>query len=325
LSSVMIPARVKTIRPSAFSACNQLKAFSVNTENENYASQGGVLFDKGIKKLICYPGGLQGSYEVPSGVTEIEGNAFSGCKGLTSVIVADSVTRMGEFVFSQSRNLTSVTLGSGVRWMGQAPFYWCSGLTSITVNESNEAYASRDGVLFDKGMKLLVCCPGGYAGDYVIPKGVRTIGRYAFDSCHKLTGVTIPSGVEVIDYHAFNYCQGLSVVIPSSVKKIGDWAFCRALKEVTLSEGLTSIGTGAFHGCREMTAIKIPSSVESIGEYAFGSCEELASVTMLGEMPKTKGILFDRCKKLSAINVPSGAKSWNGMTTWQEMPLAIEN
>ena len=326
LSSVSIPSGVTKIYPSAFSGCKSLTAITVSDENAQYASRDGILFDKGMKTLVCYPGGIPGAYVIPAGVTEIGGNAFSGCSGLTSVTVPDSVTRIGEFAFSQSRGLTSVALGSGVTMLGQAPFYWCSGLTSITVSEANGRYASRDGVLFDKDMKTVVCCPGGFSGEYIIPSTVTSVGRYAFDSCRKLTAVTIPPSVTKIDYHGFNYCDGLtSVVIPSSVKIVGDYAFdCRGLKAVTISEGVESIGSGAFCACFELSSATIPSSVKKIGKYAFSSCKKMMSVVMCGERPEIGEKAFDRCDGLKSIHVPPNAKSWTGMKEWQGIPLVFD-
>ena len=105
------------------------------------------------------------------------------------------------------------------------------------MSEANGRYASRDGVLFDKDMKTVVCCPGGFSGEYVIPSSVTSVGRYAFDSCRKLTAVTIPPSVTRIDYHGFDYCDGLtSVVIPSSVKKIGRYAFSSHVSAARRSE-----------------------------------------------------------------------------------------
>ena len=326
LTSVSIPSGVAKIYSSAFSGCKSLTAITVSDENTLYASRDGILFDKDMKKLLCYPAGIRGDYVIPSGVTEIGDSAFSGCGGLTSVIVPDSVTRIGEFAFSQSRELASVVLGSGVERIGQAPFYWCSGLTSIKVSDANEHYASRDGVLFGKDMKTVVCCPGGLSGEYDIPAGVTTIGRYAFDSCRKLTAVTIPSSVTKIDYHGFNYCDGLtSIVIPASVKSIGDYAFdCRGLKSVTISEGVESIGTGTFCACFELSSVKIPSSVKKIGKYAFASCKKMTSVVMCGERPEIGEKAFDRSDSLKSIHVPANVTSWAGMKEWQGIPLVFD-
>ena len=327
LSSVTIPAGVAKIYPSAFSGCKSLKTITVSDENAQYASRDGILFDKGVKTLVCYPGGISGEYAVPSGVTRIGGNAFSGCSGLTSVTVSDDVTQIGEWAFSRCRGLNSVKIGRGVTRIAQGSFYRCSGLTSVSVDAGNERYSSRDGVLFDKGMKTLICCPSGISGEYVIPSSVTSIEIYAFDSCRKLTSVTIPDGVTSIAQSVFCYSDQLTVVsVPGSVERIGDWAFsdCRGLDTVKISNGVTSIGTGMFCGCFKLTSMTIPSSVKSIKKYAFSGCRELTSVTMQGERPEVEADAFESCDKLKAIHVPANAKSWAGMKEWQGIPLVFD-
>ena len=325
LTSVSIPAGVTKIYSSAFSGCKSLTAITVSAENAQYASRDGILFDKDMKTLVCYPGGIQGAFVIPTGVTEIGDSAFSGCGGLTSVVVSDGVLHIGDFAFSQSRALTSISLGSGVKTLGRLPFYWCSGLISIVVSEANNRYASRDGVLFDKDMKTVICCPGGLSGEYVIPSGVTTIGEGAFDSCRKMTAVTIPLSVTKIDKNGFNYCEGLTtVVIPASVTSVGDWAFCRAVKEVTISEGVQTIGTGVFCQCYGMTSVTIPSSVTSIGKSVFSGCNKLETVVMRGERPRLGEKAFRNCSCLKAVHVPANAKSWEGMKEWQGIPLVFD-
>ena len=51
---------------------------------------------------------------------------------------------------------------------------------------------------------------------------------------------------------------------------------------MTISEGVESIGYGAFHKCDGMTTVTLPASVTAIGRYAFSSCNSLESVTFAG-------------------------------------------
>jgi uncharacterized repeat protein (TIGR02543 family) len=104
------------------------------------------------------------------------------------------------------------------------------------VSESNTAYSSVEGVLFNKNQTTLAAYPAGKTGSYAIPSSVTSIGDYAFSGCSGLTSVTIPSSVTSIDSRAFYSCSGLtSVTIPSSVTSIGNYAFygCDGLTSVT--------------------------------------------------------------------------------------------
>ena len=69
---------------------------------------------------------------IPDSVTTIEMSAFSGCSGLTSITIPDSVTKLGHYVFSRSTNLKNITLGDSVASIGFGCFGGCDNLESIT-------------------------------------------------------------------------------------------------------------------------------------------------------------------------------------------------
>ena len=179
-------------------------------------------------------------------VVGIGDSAFSGCTGLTSVTIPDSVTSIGRSAFRECSNLTILTIPNSVTSIGDVAFYNCSGLTSITILSS-----------------------------------LTSIGASVFQSCSSLTNVTIPSSVTSIGDWAFAFCSGLtSVTIPSSVTSIGDWTFynCSGLTSMTIPNGVTSIGESVFQGCSGLTSVTIPASMTSIGTNAFAYCTALTSV-----------------------------------------------
>lgn len=57
LMSISIPANVADIQSIAFAGCKKLTSIEVDSNNENYSSINGVLFDKNITELVCYPAG----------------------------------------------------------------------------------------------------------------------------------------------------------------------------------------------------------------------------------------------------------------------------
>jgi len=90
---------------------------------------------------------------------------------LTSVIIPDSVTRIGDYAFYYCSFLKSIDIPEGVTYIGEYAFMGCASLTHIT-----------------------------------IPEGVTRIGTFAFFACNSLTSVTIPASVTSIGRGAFDYC-----------------------------------------------------------------------------------------------------------------------
>ncbi len=152
----------------------------------------------------------------------------------------------------------------------------------------------------------------GNGGDVVIPKGVTSIGDYAFLGCKKLTSIYIPEGVTSIGDSAFRGCEKLtSVNIPEGVTSIGDYAFswCKSLTSVNIPESVTSIGDSAFSSCKSLTSVNIPKGVTSIGDSAFSWCKSLTSINIPEAVTSIGDSAFWNCSSLTSINLPESVTS----------------
>jgi hypothetical protein len=105
-----------------------------------------------------------------------------------------------------------VTIPNSVTSIGDGAFSRCWSLKSVNVDATNPAYASVDGVLFNKKGSVLGVYPAGKNGSYTIPNSVTSIGNSAFSGCSGLTSVTIPNSVTSIGDGAFSGCSGLQGV-----------------------------------------------------------------------------------------------------------------
>lgn len=131
LTSVTIPSSVTNVGAGPFYRCLELLAIHVDSGNPDYSSNEGILFDKLQTALIQFPGGMGGSYTIPSSVTNIQNNAFDGSV-LSSVTIPAGVTSIGNYTFSSCYVLTGVTLPSSVTSIGDRAFGSCEALTSAT-------------------------------------------------------------------------------------------------------------------------------------------------------------------------------------------------
>ena len=141
LTCVTIPASVNRIEGLVFSDCTSLVGINVDSQNNNYSSLGGVLFNKKQTTLIQYPQGKAGNFTIPASVTSIEYPAFNGCTGLTNVTIPASVNSIADFAFGFCRSLTSLSflgdspsMGPNVFDVGTGVFtvYYLKGKTGFT-------------------------------------------------------------------------------------------------------------------------------------------------------------------------------------------------
>ena len=185
-------------------------------------------------------------------VTRIEDFAFSGCSGLTKINIPNSVTDIGNEAFYGCSGLTEINIPNSVTNIGNSAFYGCSGLTIIT-----------------------------------IPECVYSI-KNTFRDSDEITKITIADDVINIKDDLFRGCGNTlkTIIIPNSVKNIGDRAFygCSGLTEINIPNSVTNIGNSAFYDCSGLTEINIPNSVTSIGNHLFAGCSKLTEITIPGSI-----------------------------------------
>ena len=141
LRSVKIPSSVTSIGANAFEWCYGLADITVDDHNASYCSDGGVLYNKAKTELLHVPREKRGAVVIPSGVTHIAANMFSGCSEVPSVTIPDSVTKIGRGTFSYCRGLTSVTMQGECPDVGGKIFDNCDKLTAIHVPANAKSWA----------------------------------------------------------------------------------------------------------------------------------------------------------------------------------------
>ena len=131
----------------------------------------------------------------------------------------------------------------------------------------------------------------------------------AFAGCKSLASITIPDSVTSIGVNAFYNCSSLAEVHISDIA-----AWCKItftndysnplyyakklylngelITDLTIPDGVTSIGDYAFYNCSSLTSVTSGNGVTSIGSYAFDGCT---------------GELFVKCNIPSASSYSSGA------------------
>ena len=186
---------------------------------EAFVDEWGVKYSKDGRKLLKAPQELDGTYSIRKGTKVICDEAFRwskliGCRSLTSLVIPDSVTNIGDYAFWGCSDLADIVIHDGVTSIGDYAFEGCESLRSV-----------------------------------VIPDGVTSIGDYVFSGCRSLTDIVIPNSVTSIRDGAFFCCSDLAdIVIPDGITSIGDRAFmgCSSLSSLVIPGGVTSIGESVF-------------------------------------------------------------------------------
>ena len=110
----------------------------------------------------------------------------------------------------------------------------------------------------------------------------------------------------------------INVTIGNGVTTIGGSAFsgCSSLTSVTIPDSVNTIGEWAFSHCSSLTSVVIPDSVTSIGEGAFNNCSKLTSVTIPNSVTSIGRNAFYHCSRLGTVTIGSGVTKIDKFAFW---------
>lgn len=341
LANIVIPEGVKYIGEKAFRDCHK-NIYAVIPESVTKMEDSAFMHSfHGTKymKIFAKDGSYAQvyadknnidfspiGYSVPTNGFAIENGTLMKYYGGSPIIeIPETVSAIGAYAFDRwngdsitvqsgdAANVTRVKIPSSVKTIGDYAFSQCGRLEDIEIAEG----------LKEIGEDAL-------AGLYVnIPKSVEKISgelnirsqylygytnTYFADYCkdldltfNDLNKCTVKDGLVIKDGKLIRYIGiDSSVNIPSNVKTIGEDAFRYApnLKEIIISEGVTTIEANAFRGCEYVKELILPSTIKTLGEAPFTYID---NVIFTGEMDSIKEGVFSKAKT-TKITFPSGLK-----------------
>ena len=213
--------------------------------------------------------------ELGEGVKSVGDSAFYQCEQLTAVSFPNTLERIETNSFALCSNLKSIAIPASVNYIGIA-FTNCSKLESIEVSPENPKYKADGNALIEKN---------GTFDVYDMEQGklVASAGEKIVVGCKNST-------------------------IPYYIKCLGDSCFYGiSITNISLNEGLLSIGTNALRGTN-IEVLSIPSSVTTIGTQAFAKCI-FQKIEIPDNVIYIGNYLFQGCGNLTEVTYSRKLKS----------------
>ena len=249
----------------------------------------------GTREHVLIPSEIDGQP-----VTALADKAFYE-KHVTTVVVPDSVTEIGDLCFSGDNYLVSLTLPDGLAELPYGALESC--------------------------MRLY---------DFDLPQGLKKISASALQYNYYLTHLTLPSSlteIEQLNFIGLYGLQSLTLAEDNAAFKLDEtngllmtadgtrllhcFSDIVPAEEIILPEGVKIVDPFAFHYDYDVKRVVLPEGVETIGAMAFAMCPNLteivipASVTDIGAMDGLDGRTGIISYKHNVIVTPEGSSAWN--------------
>lgn len=274
-------------------------------------------------------------------VTQIGSRSFykAGINAFGNTLtIPDTWTSIGSEAFYNVSGIATISGGNGLTSVGNNSFYVASNVDTLVETGEDSVlrqYAwagSNRTVTFDPALDytaryklgddiygywyadtgILVCDGTGAMYDWSDNQNPIGANLSLVKEIEVKDGIT-SLGNKFTYYNSSNYAKILTdVTLPSTLTKIGSYAFSNALKleNVTFADGISSLllGNYCFNGCKALTTITLPEGTTSVPSYAFQNCTALESITLPSTCTAINSYAFSGCTKLASI-------AWPGVKT----------
>lgn len=344
LVSVSIPKTIKSIGARAFQTgkvvdiyIKDLSAWCNITHKYLHHTTGGQYIYEPIADYRLFLNGSEvTSLEIPSEITYLKTNCFSGCKSISTVVMHDKLNYIGDYAFYKCDGLSTIEFSDNVTNIGEYCFCDCRLLENIKLPRFLETL--KIGALLNTNIS-----------EITIPGSVTEIGSGCFLNCNNLKTVKFEdSDLDLtLGYGQYNrqplfignpiqrLYLGRNLKEKTMISNIGysisPFMNQTGLTNVTIGNNVKIIGPYLFSGCSSLSEINTPNSLEQIGNGAFEGCTNLPIIDNIQYAGKcavrvvdkdldsynlsndTKFILsacFSGCVNLKKIDLPNSIIYW---------------
>ncbi len=328
--TVVVNDDCRIIMDSAFSKCKTLKSLTIPN---SITSIGQILKDNYSIEYLSIPfigdGDSHQYMNYLFGYSNTTYNYVSS--SLKTVVITGNITSIPNFAFRNNSSITSIILPNSVTSIGESSFYKTGIKTIDLKNVETIALSAFSGsaltsiALTDKltslGNYLFEGCESLTSVDMSNITNTCTIGSYLFKGCKKLSNVDLGNAKNV-STNMFDGCTSLEeILIPSTITSIGSYAFKNSgLKSIDLSgmaDG-SNVLSYAFQNCAKLTSVKLPK-VTKICEYTFYDCPSLAICEIPSTVTEIGASAFNNTA-LRSITIPAGISTTIGNSAFGNNP-----
>ncbi len=272
LENITIPANVTNIYNNPFVGCDNLEYIEVDSNNQNYVAEDGVLFTSDMKKIISYPAGNnRTSYTIPQGVTDLGYGMFDSCKKLMEVIIPNTIEKIDETLYNHNEfNFSPSSMDV---------YYYpdCTAMAEYVANHPDEA----NFIEIVEGTK-----PD--------PWDISATGT--------------ENNVSAYISHNTLYITGTGNMRDITAGEAPWESVKDTFNKIVIEEGVNNLGMTAFYGCINVTYVEISSTVTQISDSAFAGCNKLEKIKVSSQnanYSSSEGVLFNKNKTV-LVRYPQG-------------------
>ena len=212
----------------------------------------------------------EGCTGLVSGVStssNMEGSALAFNSAIKEVVLPSTMTSIGAYAFANMTALERITIPASVTYIGKQAFKNCTALTTV-IFEDEEGAATLE---------------------------FESAANNFFAGCSALETVHIPARIRNIPAYMFGYSSTTESTL------------CVNLQNVTIAEGVESIGDNAFNGTA-IESIDLPSTIKTIGKQAFANTN-LTAFAFSADIAAVGEKAFAGTQ-LTTVTIPAGDITW---------------
>lgn len=344
LTSVSIPHGVNGFGDAIFYGCEKLesafitsykipiKAFAECTKLAKVTMYSGVA---SIEESAFEGCSSLKNVSFASTVESIGNRAFYGCSSLESIVFPNKLSSFGTYSFAECSSIDNIVFGDAVKTIPEGMFYNCKSLSNITIGSNTTEIGDYAFVGCKDLRSIFISYKVKNIGLYAIGYEYKD-GEYSLFSSFKtdIEGFT-PSvarkyaeenGLEFTNYKTVDTDTGnltedivwrfrpstgvLNIIGTGAMPDFPEfgmtpWAIYQEyIKQVTVSSGITNIGSSSFEGCYGVEKIDIPGTVQVIGTSAFAGTSIITAAIPSG-VREIANSAFEGCPMLYTVTLPA--------------------